>query len=133
AVKEKTEAIAQKKKVYFEISPAPDIWSIGSGTFQQELIAAAGVENIYGDQQGWFSVSEEDILTRNPEAIITTVNYGDDPIAEIISRNGWSSVTAVQNRAVYFLNPDILDRPGPRIGEAVEIIASSIYPELFNE
>lgn len=133
AVTEKTEAIAQKKKVYFEISPAPDIWSIGSGTFQQELIAAAGVENIYGDQQGWFSVSEEDILTRNPEAIITTVNYGDDPIAEIISRNGWSSVTAIQNRAVYFLNPDILDRPGPRIGEAVEIIASSIYPELFNE
>ncbi|BDH62223.1 putative ABC transporter substrate-binding lipoprotein YvrC [Lysinibacillus sp. PLM2] len=133
AVREKTEAIPQKKKVYFEISPAPDIWSIGSGTFQQELISAAGVENIYGDQQGWFSVSEEDILTRNPEAIITTVNYGDDPIAEINSRNGWSSVTAIQNKAVYFLNPDILDRPGPRIGEAVEIIASSIYPELFNK
>ena len=79
-IKEKTASIEQKKKVYFEIAPAPDIWSIGSGTFQQELIEAAGVENIYADQTRMVvSVSEEDIINRNPEAIITTVNFSDDP------------------------------------------------------
>lgn len=132
AVQEKTASITDKKKVYFEISPAPDIWSIGAGTFQQELITAAGVENLYADQQGWFAVTEEDLITRNPEAIITTVSDGDDPKGEIIARQGWSTIDAVQNEAVYELNANILDRPGPRIGEAIEQIASTIYPENFN-
>ncbi len=131
-VQEKTASVNEKEKVYFEISPAPDIWSIGSGTFQQELIEAAGVENLYADQQGWFAVTEEDLITRNPEAIITTVNYSDDPKGEILARDGWSNITAVQNGQVYELNADILDRPGPRIGDAIEQIASTIYPEIFN-
>lgn len=132
AVQEKTANIDDKKKVYFEISSAPDIWSIGSGTFQQELITSAGVENLYGDQQGWFAVSEEDLIHRNPEAIITTVNI-EDPVTEILSRSGWNVITAVQKKEVYYLNADIVDRPGPRIGEAVELIAKSIYPDLFDE
>lgn len=131
AIKEKTDQIKQKKKVYFEIAPAPDIWSIGSGTFQQELIEAAGVENIYADQQGWFSVTEEDLINRNPDAIITTVYHAENPAEEIKSRQGWESVTAIKNGDVYELNADILDRPGPRIAEAVELIAKTIYPELF--
>ena len=130
-LKEKTDKIEQKKKVYFEIAPAPDIWSIGSGTFQQELIEAAGIENIYRDQNGWFSISEEDIINRNPDAIITTVNYGKDPTVEIKSRQGWESVTAIQNGAVYELDANILDRPGPRIAEAAELMAKTIYPEIF--
>lgn len=42
-------------------------------------------------------------------------------------------ITAVQKKEVYYLNADIVDRPGPRIGEAVELIAKSIYPDLFDE
>ncbi|MDN4493258.1 ABC transporter substrate-binding protein [Ureibacillus aquaedulcis] len=132
AVQEKTASIDKKEKVYFEIAPAPEIWSVGSGTFQQELIEAAGVENIYADQQDWFEVTEEDLITRNPEAIITTVNYSEDPKGEIMAREGWSNITAIQNEEVYELNADIMDRPGPRIGEAIELIASTIYPEIFN-
>ncbi|RHW38545.1 ABC transporter substrate-binding protein [Lysinibacillus yapensis] len=133
AVQEKTASIDEKKKVYFEISPSPDIWSVGSGTFQQEIIDLAGVENIYEDQQGWFAVSEEDVITRNPEAIISTVNYTEDPKGEILSREGWSTISAIQNEEVFLLSPDIMDRPGPRIGEAVELIAETIYPEAFKK
>lgn len=130
-IKEKTAAVGQKRKVYFEIAPAPDIWSIGSGTFQQQIIEAAGVENIFADQQGWFSVTEEDVILRNPDAIITTVNYSEDPVKEILSRKGWESITAIQNGEVHALNADLLDRPGPRIAEAAELIAKTIYPELY--
>ena len=129
-VKEKTAQIEPKRKVYFEIAPAPDIWSIGAGTFQQELIETAGVENLYSDQQGWFAVSEEDLIIRNPEAIVTTVMYTDDPKGEILNRQGWESIAAVQNKEVYLLDANLLDRPGPRIGEAIELIATTIYPEI---
>ena len=130
-VKEKTATIETKRKVYFEIAPAPDIWSIGAGTFQQHLIESAGVENIYNDQQGWFAVSEEDLIMRNPEVIVTTVIYTDDPKGEILNRQGWESISAIQNKEVYVLDANVIDRPGPRIGEAIELIASTIYPEVF--
>ena len=133
ALKEKTDKIIQKKRVYFEIAPAPDIWTMGSGTFQQELIETAGVENIYADQKGWFSVTEEDIINRNPEVIITTVNYVDNPAGEIKSRQGWESIKAIKDGAVYELQADLLDRPGPRIAEAAELLAKTIYPEIFEK
>lgn len=133
SIEEKTANIEQKKNVYFEIAPSPDIWSIGSGTFQHELMKISGINNIYDDQQEWFSVSEEDVINRNPEAIITTVYYTEDPVGEIMSRQGWDTITAVQNGAVYKLDADILDRPGPRIADAAELIAKTIYPDLFEE
>lgn len=133
SIQEKTAQVKDKKKVYFEIAPAPEIWSIGSGTFQQELIEIAGVENIYKDQKEWFAATEEDVITRNPDAIITTVNYTDNPTAEILSRAGWEKINAVKNKEVYALNGDILDRPGPRIAQAAEQIAKTIYPEIFNK
>lgn len=40
-------------------------------------------------------------------------------------------MTAIQNKAVLSLDTDISNRPGPRIGEAVELVAKAVYPELF--
>lgn len=131
AVQEKTATIETKKKVYFEISPAPEVWSVGSNTFQQELMDAAGIENVFSEQEGWFSVTEEDIINVNPEVILTTVNYAENPEAEILSRAGWSTITAIQNKQVYLIDPDIVNRQGPRIGEAIELMAKTVYPELF--
>ena len=68
---------------------------------------------------------------KNPEVILTTVGYTKDPEAEILTRDGWNSITAIQNKAVYYIDNDITNRPGPRIGEAVELVAKAVYPELF--
>ncbi len=131
AVQEKTATLSDKKKVYFEISPSPDIWSAGKGTFQQQILEIAGVENVFADQEGWFNVSEESVITEDPQVILTTVNYNEDPVAEILGRTGWDKMQAIVNKEVYFVDSDILSRPGTRIGEAVELIAETVYPELF--
>ncbi len=130
-VQEKVATVETKKKVYLEISPAPDIWTSASETFQNEILEAAGVDNIFADQIGWFSVAEEDVITRNPELIITTVNYIEDPIGEIKSRTSWNTIQAVKNDEVYQLDSDILSRPATRIGDAVQLVAETVYPELF--
>jgi iron complex transport system substrate-binding protein len=130
-VQEKTATVETKKKVYLEISPAPEIWTTASETFQNEILEAAGVENIFADQNDWFSVAEEDVITRNPELIITTVNYIEDPIGEIKSRASWNTIQAIENDAVYQLDNDILSRPATRIGEAVQLVAETVYPDLF--
>ncbi|MEY9976949.1 ABC transporter substrate-binding protein [Lysinibacillus sp. RC79] len=131
AVQAKVKDVKEPKNIYFEISPKPDIYTPGSGTFQQEILNAANVKNVFADLKSWAKVSEEDIIAKNPDVILTTVNYVENPTAEILSRDGWNSITAIQNKAVYFIDTDISNRPGPRIGEAVELIAKAVYPELF--
>lgn len=130
-VQEKKATIDKKKKAYYEVSPAPDLWTTGSSTFQQEIMDHANVENIFADQTSWISVTEEDVITRNPEIIITPATYMENAVEEILGRTGWDKIQAVTEKAVYLVDGDIMSRPGPRIGEAVEIMAQSVYPELF--
>ena len=131
AVQEKTAKLVEKKQAYFEISPAPKIWTAGADTFQHEILTVAGVDNIFADQTGWFSPANEDVITRNPEVILTTVYTIENSVEEIKSRLSWDTIQAVQNDHVYQLDEVILGRPATRIGEAVEIVAETVYPELF--
>ena len=130
-VQAKVESVDTQKNVYYEVSPTPDIYTTAGGTFQQEVLVAAKANNIFGDQQGWVKVSEEEIISKNPEVILTTSNYMEDAVGEILGRNGWNTIQAVQNKQVYLLDADTMSRPGPRIGEAVELVAKAVYPELF--
>lgn len=130
-VQAKVKTVATPKNVYLEISPKPDIYTTAAGTFQQEILDAANVHNVFGDQTGWVKVSEEDVIAKNPQVILTTVNYTEDPVGEILGRDGWNTITAIQDKAVTFIDTDISNRPGPRIGEAVEMVAKAVYPELF--
>ncbi|MFB7640612.1 ABC transporter substrate-binding protein [Peribacillus butanolivorans] len=131
SVEKKIETLDEKEQTYFEISPAPEIYTTGSETFQQEILKTAGIENIFADQKGWVKVSDEEIVKRNPNAIITTATYADDAVDEIKSRKGWEDINAVKNDQVYLLDENIMSRPGPRIGEAVELAAKTVYPDLF--
>lgn len=130
-VQAKVKTVATPKNVYLEISPKPEIYTTAAGTFQQEILDAANVNNVFGDQKDWVKVSEEDVIAKNPQVILTTVNYVEDPVGEILSRDGWNTITAIQDKAVTFIDTDISNRPGPRIGEAVEMVAKAVYPELF--
>ena len=130
-VQEKVATVEEKRKLYFEISPSPEIYTTGQKTFQQEILNHANVENLFDDLEGWPQISEEEVIKRNPEIIATTVSYTENPIDEIKAREGWNSIEAVQNGQVFFLDSDVTSRPGPRIGEAVELVAKTVYPEAF--
>lgn len=130
-VQAKVKDVKEPKNIYLEIGPKPDIYTAGSGTFQQEILNAANVKNVFADVQSWAKVSEEDVIAKNPEVILTTVGYVENSVGEILARDGWNSITAIQNKAVYYIDTDISNRPGPRIGEAVELVAKAAYPELF--
>lgn len=112
------------KTVYFEISPLQwGLWTGGAGTFMQELAQICGMENIFADVEGWAEVSEEQVLSRNPDCIVTTTMYfgeGPTPVEEILGRESWQDVTAVKNGAVFNANSDAATRPGPRLKDAAE-------------
>ncbi len=116
--------------VYFEVSPLQyGLWTAGTGTFLQEIADILGLDNLFADLEGWAQVSEEQVLSRNPDYIVTTAaDYGIEPspVDEILGRTGWDSITAVQNGAVYSGFSDSLTRPGPRLVEGAQQLLNAI-------
>ena len=120
----KAKAESTGKTVYFEVSPPYEgsAWSAGSDTFMDELAGICGLTNIFADQTSWIQVSEEQILERNPDYIVTTSMYGGNDaevLDELIHRAGWEAVAAIQNGNVIGLSSDEMTRPGPRLMDAV--------------
>ena len=120
-----------EKTVYFEVSPLEyGLWTAGPGTFMHEIADSLGVENIFSDLEGWCEVSEEQVLARNPDYIVSvTMFYGDGPSPEeeICSRTGWEAITAVKNGAVMNFDNNELTRPGPRLAEGAAMLFDFFY------
>lgn len=131
AVAEIGETITDKKSVLFEIACLPNIYSFGSGAFLNEMIELVGAENVFADQEGWISVTEEAAIAANPDVILTSVNYIEDPVGEILSRQGWEAVTAISEEQVYSIDNASTSLPNHRITTALEQMAQVIYPEEF--
>ncbi len=112
--------------VYFEVSPlAWGLWTAGNHTFMNEVAEMLGLKNCFADIEGWAAISEEQVLARNPDYIVTISMYsgeGPTPVEEILSRAGWENVTAVKNGAVLNLVGDELSRPGPRLTDGAELL-----------
>ncbi|MBR4057529.1 MAG: ABC transporter substrate-binding protein [Oscillospiraceae bacterium] len=108
-----------EKTVYFEVSPLEfGLWTAGQNTFMNEIATLMGLKNCFGEVDGWGMISEEQVLLRNPDVIVSNTMYfgeGPTPTEEILARDGWENVTAVQNEAVLNLQNDELTRPGPRL------------------
>lgn len=121
----------QAYRVYFEVSPLQfGLWSAGTGTFQDEALQCVGSQNIFADIKGWSAISEEEVIARNPQVIITsTSDYPGDPVAEILSRPNWQEVDAVKNKRVYLIDNDTLVRPTPRLIEGIENLAKFLYED----
>ncbi|MCL2367276.1 MAG: ABC transporter substrate-binding protein [Oscillospiraceae bacterium] len=124
-------AITESRTVYFEISPAPSIWSLGSNTFINEMIELIGAVNIFSDKDGWASVADEALLQANPDVIITSVNFIDNPIEEIMNRPGWGAITAVQNGDIFQATTNYVNRANHNIINGLREIAAAVYPDYF--
>jgi len=123
-----------RQSVFFETSPAPEIYTAGKNTFLNELLEVAGADNAAGEQDGWVAMDPEAIIELNPDVIITTYgSYVEDAFGEVMSRDGFDVVDAVANERVYDLDSDKLSRSGPRLVEGARELAEAVYPELFDE
>ena len=119
------------KTVYFEVSPLEyGLWTAGKGTFMDELAQMIGLKNAFEDVEGWAAVSEEQVLERDPDYIVTISMYygeGPTPVEEIMGREGWQELKAVKNEAVFNADSNEVSRPGPRLGDAAHIRPVSIW------
>lgn len=130
-IKEKTESLteAQRPRVFYNIG---DFFTAGDGTFINEVIELAGGTNIAGDKSGYFIMNLEELVYNKPDVIICDSGMGTMEAAkeEIMNDTRLQIVEAVKNDRVYVIDGDIIDRPGPRIVDAVEIVYGD-YSDFF--
>ena len=121
------------KTVYFEVSPLQwGLWTAGKGTFMDELATMCGLTNAFADVEGWAEISEEQVLERDPDYIVTISMYygeGPTPVEEIKSRTGWDTLKAVQNDAIFNADSNEVSRPGPRLKDAAEALYTFVTGE----
>lgn len=130
----------EKVKVFYEIWHEP-LQAAGEGSFMGELLILVGAENVAVDEdddeiekQAYPIFDLEQLIERDPEVYLTSADMPEKTIEAIKERPGYGEITAIKNDRVYIFDGDeanIVSRPGPRIVEALEIIARSIHPKLF--
>lgn len=121
------------KTVYVEESPLEwGLWAAGTGTYMDDLAAICGLTNIFADLEGHQAVSEEQVLARDPDVIVTMsmyYGYGDLPDDEIKGRVGWENVSAVQNGAVIYDPSNAVALPGPRLVDVAKLLLELVTAE----
>jgi iron complex transport system substrate-binding protein len=122
---------AAGKTIYYEVSPLRyGLWAAGKGTFMDEIGQMLGLTDIFEDVNGWGQVSEEEVIARNPDYIVTNamdLGDGSNPVQEIEGRQGWDGISAVQKHEVTQLDPNIITRPGPRLTDAAQALYDFVY------
>ena len=125
--------ITTSRTVYFELYPAPWMVSFGRGTFLHEMIELVGATNIFEDEEGWVSVSDENLLMLNPDVILTSSDFMEDPIGEIAGRPGFDAISAVQYGNIHLITANYSNRPNHNITRALREIALAVFPEYYSQ
>ncbi|HEX75885.1 MAG TPA: cobalamin-binding protein [Dehalococcoidia bacterium] len=137
AVADKTQNLApnQRPRVLYLTWHDP-LMTAGTETLVDDIISKAGGQNIAYDISGDKAIDLETVIYRNPQVIIASIGMGtgeDLPWQYVRTEPRLKNTEALLNDRVYKIDGDLVHRPGPRIVEALELMAQFINPELFEE
>ncbi len=119
--------------VFLEIDATP--YAAGRGSYLDELLGFAGGVNVLPESLGQFpQVDPEYVVATDPQVIVLLDAPYGVTATEVAQRPGWSGIAAVTAGRVHELDAsevDVLSRAGPRLAEAVRLLARLLHPELM--
>lgn len=114
-------AQARGLRVYYEVDSAP--YAAGESSFIGHTLARLGLVNIVPAKLGPFpKLNPEYIVRADPQVIMVSARHG----GTLPGRPGWSGIRAVKDKRICAFSAEegnVLSRPGPRMGEAAQIMA----------
>ena len=125
AVKEKAALAEDEKPRVLMLIDLDYLYAAGAGTLEDELIAAAGGINVV-EAGGYAQLSEEVLIEADPEIIICTFPLKDRILSE---KDAWKGIAAVKDEAVHDIDGDLVNRPGPRLVQGMELLYRIFHPE----
>ncbi len=133
AVKAGTEG-RPRPRVLYVLNMDPLI-TVGPSTFLHHLIESAGGASIAADSPTDYPrFSMESVLARDPEVLLfpSGATEGIAP-SDRAQWEQWPMLSAVRTRRLVQVPSVLLDRPGPRLVEGLEVLARALHPEAFPE
>ncbi|MGH9769054.1 MAG: ABC transporter substrate-binding protein, partial [Blastocatellia bacterium] len=118
-----------KPRVFYVLQTGPLI-TAGRATFINDLINIAGGRSISGEETADYpQFSRETAVARAPEIIVAPSSHGDEMVKESDLRRDFATTPAIRSNRIVRVNPDLVDRPGPRIVEGLERLAQGLHPQ----
>ncbi|MBS1840358.1 MAG: cobalamin-binding protein [Acidobacteria bacterium] len=122
------------RRVLFVVWTDP-LMSIGRKTFIADVLERAGGTSVVDSGQDWPQYSLEEAVRLQPEYLVFASNHSEkvhNEVEALALKPGWSALNAIKNRKIAVIS-DAINRPGPRIVDAVEELARQLHPEVFAE
>jgi iron complex transport system substrate-binding protein len=118
-----------RPRVLLLLSEDP-LMTAGPKTFAGQMLEVAGGRNLFADVTEQFPrISEEEIIKRNPAAILLWERGDCAPRKERLGkRPGWSRFDAFRNDRILAIDDDLLARAGPRLFDGLEKMAELLHP-----
>jgi iron complex transport system substrate-binding protein len=112
----------------FDVSP---IVAAGPGSFPDELLRIAGADNLITEGGKYPTLPLERLIAIGPDVILDGSVGEHEPVAgsrvlALRDAPGWSGLSALKGGHVRALSASEALRPGPRIGDGLELMARAL-------
>ena len=123
---------SERVTVFYHVWSEP-LTAAGAGSYIGELIQMCGGINIVSDaSESYPHISLEVLLARDPEVILAPTAEAEPMTVERLrTRPGWNNLRAVRNNRIHLIDGDLISRCGPRLVDALEVMARALYPDRF--
>ncbi|HEY5801754.1 MAG TPA: cobalamin-binding protein [Burkholderiaceae bacterium] len=101
------------------------LFTVGGGHILSDAMRTCGARNIFDDiKVAAASVAAEDVLQRNPEAVLSSGEGGDQRGADYWK--AYPKLLATRRGNLFRVNGDLFSRPGPRMVEGAAVLCERI-------
>jgi len=116
-----------------ELGSLRGIWASGGIGFMHDLVDVAGGTDVFADvNRKSVQATIELLLSRAPDVILEVYpSEGWTPARLAAEQKVWlglPTLPAVRSSRVHILADDVLIIPGPRVSEAVKLVAKTLHP-----
>lgn len=116
-----TAAGKPRVRVFVQISREP-LFTIGKGSFLTDMLTTAGAESVTANvETAYPKLSKETAIALDPELIVLSASDDNREPNEVFKNS-----KAVTRGRVVSINADLLSRPGPRLVDALEMLAGEL-------
>lgn len=115
----------------YGVEQVRDATIAGRGNFYDDLLAAAGAQNVYTGDQEYPQVAAEGLITLNPDVIVEIAAPGMNQPADVARQwQNLRTISAVQTGRIHLFAEGYEILPSPRFVQTLERLARVAHPEL---
>ncbi|HYL27068.1 MAG TPA: helical backbone metal receptor [Candidatus Nitrosotalea sp.] len=125
ALHARTASFRRHPALFLVLGSGP-IWTAGAFSYISTLVELAGGTNAASDLHAAYGeYSAEALLRRQPDLLVAdpATNLGG-----VLDREPWRSLRAVREQHLYYVAPDLIERPGPNYNAGLQWLLERIAP-----